>query len=417
METKIMEAKRVLFITYDGLTDQLGQSQILPYIKGLSKMGYEFTILSCEKPEKFLELGNLIQSLCDEDVINWINVPFTNKFPIISKIHDRWQLKHKAIELQKKIRFDMTHCRSYVSAEIGLYLKRKHDVKFLFDMRGLWADEKVDGGTWNLANLLFRYVYKSYKKKEKDFLEQADYTISLTYAAENEIKSWKHIKNNPVKMQVIPCCVDTNVFSSQAQHFESRRIELSHQLKICEEDFVVGYVGSIGTWYMLDEMLDFFKRLLFEKPFAKFLVVTGDLHTLIKEKAVQKGIDLNSIIIRKAQRQQVPYYISLMNFSLFFIRPTYSKMGSSPTKLAEIIALGVPVVTNAGVGDVDKIVLNNNLGIVIKDFNASSYDVAVNNILKISFNPELIKSVAIDKFDISVALNKYGKVYKEILNN
>ena len=71
-----MAAKKILFITYDGLTDQLGQSQILPYIKGLSKMGYQFTILSCEKPDKLLELGTLIQGLCDEDGIGWISVPF-----------------------------------------------------------------------------------------------------------------------------------------------------------------------------------------------------------------------------------------------------------------------------------------------------------------------------------------------------
>lgn len=411
-----MAAKKILFITYDGLTDQLGQSQVLPYIKGLSKMGYQFTILSCEKPNKLLELGSLIQGLCDEDGIKWVSVPFTNKFPIISKINDRWQLKNRAIGLQKKIGFDMTHCRSYVSAEIGLYLKRKYSVRFLFDMRGLWADEKVDGGNWNQNNPIFRYVYKSYKKKEKQFLEKADYSISLTYAAEKEIKSWKHITNNPVKMEVIPCCVDTNLFSTEEEHFDNQRMEISEQLEIKEGDFIVGYIGSIGTWYMLNEMLDFFNRLLVKRPSAKFLIVTGDLNSHIRQKAAQKGIDLKLLLIRKAQRKQVPYYISLMNFSLFFIRPTYSKISSSPTKLAEIIALGVPVVTNAGVGDVDEIVLNNKLGIVISDFDTSSYDRAIENILQHSFDGQYIRTVAIEKFDISVALRKYREVYKEILN-
>ena len=410
-----MQAKKILFITYDGLTDQLGQSQILPYIKGLSKMGYQFTILSCEKLEKVAELGNFIQELCDEDHIRWVSVPYTNKYPVISKVNDRRNLKRKAIELQKDIGFDMTHCRSYVSAEIGLYLKRKYAVKFLFDMRGLWADEKVDGGNWNLANPVFKYVYKFYKKKEKDFLEQADFTVSLTYAAEKEIKSWKHIANNPVKMQVIPCCVDTNLFSTEGENFQRERLALSQELNLSEKDFVVGYIGSIGTWYMLDEMLDFFKRLMQKKPAAKFLVVTGDLHDSIKEKVKQKDIALNSVIIRKASRKQVPAYISFMNVSLFFIRPTYSKISSSPTKLAEIIALGVPVVTNSGVGDVDEIVLKNNLGAIIENFNSVSYDAAIDNILQHEYNSQTVKSVAIEKFDISVALKKYGEVYKEIL--
>ena len=410
-----MGPKKILYITYDGLTDQLGQSQILPYVKGLSKRGYQFTILSCEKPDKYAQLGNLIQSLCDEDEITWVSVPFTCKIPIVSKMNDRWRLKQKAIRLQKKTGFDMTHCRSYVSAEIGLYLKKKFDVKFLFDMRGLWADEKVDGGNWNQLNPLFKFIYKTYKKKEKNFLEQADYTISLTQAAKNEIYSWQHIDNNPVKMQVIPCCVDTVLFSTEVENFKNSREELAVDLGIKENDFVVGYLGSIGTWYMLDEMLDFYQRLLVQKPEAKFLIVTGDLHSFIIEKATAKGVDLKALIIRKAQRKEVPLFISLMSFSLFFIRPTYSKISSSPTKLAELMALGVPVVTNRGVGDVDEIVLKNNVGVVINEFNTKSYDATIIDIMENFFSAASIKAYAKKEFDLEVALKKYGEVYGEIL--
>ena len=46
--------KKILFISYDGMTDVLGQSQVIPYLAGLTKMGYTFTILSCDKPDKYL---------------------------------------------------------------------------------------------------------------------------------------------------------------------------------------------------------------------------------------------------------------------------------------------------------------------------------------------------------------------------
>ena len=46
-------ATQVLYISYDGMTDSLGQSQVIPYLKGLSKKGYQFTIISCEKKENF----------------------------------------------------------------------------------------------------------------------------------------------------------------------------------------------------------------------------------------------------------------------------------------------------------------------------------------------------------------------------
>ena len=43
---------RALYISYDGMTDPLGRSQVLPYLQGLSERGHEITLLSCEKPAR-----------------------------------------------------------------------------------------------------------------------------------------------------------------------------------------------------------------------------------------------------------------------------------------------------------------------------------------------------------------------------
>ena len=37
--------KKILYITYDGLLDPLGKSQILPYILGLQERGFELRIV------------------------------------------------------------------------------------------------------------------------------------------------------------------------------------------------------------------------------------------------------------------------------------------------------------------------------------------------------------------------------------
>ena len=44
-----MNGARVIYISYDGMSDQLGQSQVLPYIEGLSKFGHTFELISFEK--------------------------------------------------------------------------------------------------------------------------------------------------------------------------------------------------------------------------------------------------------------------------------------------------------------------------------------------------------------------------------
>src|SRR5882757_6303036 len=151
-------SKNILYITYDGLTDSLGQSQVLPYLKGLSKHGYKFTILSFEKKDKYKRDREYIEQLTSESGIRWVPLPFTSKPPLLSKFYDAVRMKQKAIQLQKQFHFGMVHCRSYISADAGLMLKKKFGVKFFFDMRGFWADEKKDG-TWDVSKPLFKRVY------------------------------------------------------------------------------------------------------------------------------------------------------------------------------------------------------------------------------------------------------------------
>src|SRR4030095_1911527 len=106
----------------------------------------------------------------------------------------------------------MVHCRSYVAADVGLQLKKKYGTKFFFDMRGFWADEKKDGGSWNTANPFYEKVYSYYKKKEAEYLQNADYIISLTEAGRKEMLQWSYYNPN-VPLQVIPCCADLDLFS------------------------------------------------------------------------------------------------------------------------------------------------------------------------------------------------------------
>src|SRR6266542_3752001 len=118
--------KKILYITYDGLTDPLGQSQILPYITGLASYGYKFTILSFEKKERFRKGRQLIESLTKESNINWVPLFFTSQPPLFSKFYDAMHMRYVAFRLQKKEAFDMVHCRSYVAADVGLQLKKKY---------------------------------------------------------------------------------------------------------------------------------------------------------------------------------------------------------------------------------------------------------------------------------------------------
>lgn len=405
-------SKKVLYITYDGLTDPLGQAQVLPYLKGLSNYGYEFTILSFEKKERFIKGRQLVEKLVKESNIQWVPLSFTTRPPLLSKFYDAVKMKTTAYKLQRKHGFEMVHCRSYVAADAGLQLKKKFGVKFIFDMRGFWPDEKKDG-SWNVSNPLFKRVYQYYKRKESQYLQYADYIISLTHAGKSEMMNWATYNKN-VPVQVIPCCADMDLFSlTNSEEKKSSRA----QMQIRNGELLISYLGSIGTWYMLDEMLLFFKKLKVKYPGAKFLFVTHSPRSVIDNKIEALQLSKEDFIIREASRSEVPSLIKASDINISFIKPVYSKISSSPTKLGEVLSMGIPVISNSGVGDVKSVIEASQAGYVIDSFNEKEFEEAVEAIpglLKKS--PGDIRNAVKNIFSLERGIDLYLSCYRQVLS-
>ncbi len=404
----------VLYLSYDGMTDPLGQSQVLPYLAGLTKAGYSITLVSFEKKEKFEATGQTVGEQIKALGIDWQPLSYTPKPPVLSTLWDIYRLWKKAEELHKQKNFKIVHCRSYITSLVGEFLKKKYGIKFIFDMRAFFADERVDGGLWDRRSPIFNRVYLYFKKKEQDFLENANHTISLTEAGKEIIHSWKHLKNQPVPVKVIPCCADLEHFS-RTNINQNELSKYRTELGISENDFVVSYLGSVGTWYLPDEMLCFFKRLLLKKPDAKFLFITGDNPSEILGRAEKLNIPKDKFIIRKASRKEVPYFILLSKFSLFFIQPLFSKKGSSPTKHGEILGMGIPVVCNSGVGDVDRIVRDTQSGLLVEKFDDAEYDKIISQIDSLlQTTPEKLRAAAEKYYSLEEGVKKYLAVYNRL---
>ena len=404
---------KVLYISYDGMTDPLGQSQVIPYLQGLSKLGYAFTLVSFEKAERFEKNRRAISALLKEGNIDWQPLPYTKKPPVISTLWDVWKMKQTCQKLYAQRHFQIIHCRSYISAIVGLQMQKEWGVKFVFDMRGFYADERVEGGIWNLSNPVFKQVYKFFKKKEQQFFSEADYSVCLTQKGADIIHTWKTIKNQPVPIQVIPCCADLELFSEKSID-PGLLEELRKRFGLNGNEFVLSYLGSIGTWYMLDEMLDFFKRLLLQRPNAKFLFITAEPAAQILDKAKALQIPADSFIITPAPHKQVPTYLALSNCSIFFIKPVFSKSASSPTKQGEIMGMGLPHICNAGVGDVDSII-DEKSGVMIKTLSSVEYDKAILAVLNTTYDNTYIRSKAIEVYSLSNGVLNYQKVYRQIV--
>lgn len=403
----------VLFISYNGMTDPLGQSQVLPYLVGLSKRGYRFTLLSCEKPDAFAKNKAVIERICADAGIHWEPQPYTKRPPVLSTFWDAERLFRRAAALHRERNFSHIHCRSYISSLVGLRLKKKFGLRFIFDMRGFWADERVDGGLWNLKNPLYRVVYQYFKRKEKQFLTEAAHIISLTHAGRDEIHAWS-LPGQPLPIEVIPCCADLDHFSRKNAD-PTVVAALRERFGFRENDLVLSYLGSVGTWYMLPEMLRFFKKTLEKHLSARMLFVTHDAPAPILEAAAALGLPAERITVAPASRAEVPAFLALSHVGLFFIKPAFSKKASSPTKQGEIMAMGIPLVCNDFVGDTGHVVRKYACGEVLQDFSDASLERAaagLDDLLRIV--PEKIRAGALDFYALGTGVERYASVYARI---
>lgn len=404
---------KVLYISYDGMTDPLGQSQVLPYLIGLSKEGYDITIVSAEKKDNYKTNVAAIKHLLSQNGISWHKVFYTKKPPIISTLFDLFKISKLIKKIDKTLQFDLIHCRSYLAALLGLRLKNRGKAKLIFDMRGFWPDERVDGKIWDKGNIIHKRIYSYFKTKEKQFIKSADSIVVLTHKAKQIIEDWSLTNGTPIS--VIPCSVDLDHFRLKSTYGQSYRSSLD----ISGDELVMTYVGSLGTWYMLDEMLSFFKVLLASKADSIFLFLTKDNPQIVLENLSKFDIDSSRVRIRGMNREELPKAMAISDFSIFFILPTFSKQASSPTKQGELLSMGIPVIANGNVGDsdyyFDKYPV---IGQAISSFNDSAYQSAIDNIESLTNSDEnQIREVASANFDLQDAVKTYKGIYEKLLDN
>ena len=133
--------QEILFISYDGLLDPLGRSQILPYLFGLSDKGFKINILSFEKLNNNYEEIILLKKQLNNHNINWYKLNFIKgKFQGIIRII-KGAILVRYICNKRKI--SLIHLRAILPAIIYCFsFCRK---KFIYDVRsfaGQWVDTK-----------------------------------------------------------------------------------------------------------------------------------------------------------------------------------------------------------------------------------------------------------------------------------
>ena len=390
----------ILYISYDGMLEPLGQSQVLAYLAKLAP-GRRIHLISYEKSSDWADRERR-RTVADQIAaagIAWHPLRYHKSPTAPATAYDVAAGTAKAIALTLRHRLTIIHARSYVAALVALGVERVTGAKFLFDMRGLWADERVDGGLWPKAGRLYRMA----KTLERRVLLAADHVVTLTHASEAEIRSFDYLAERTPPISVIPTCADLDRFAIQGPPQR--------------QPFVLGYVGTVGTWYLLDDMLRFFAHLVAVRADSRLSIVNRNEQPQIAERIRHHAIDPAAVEMRGAEHRDVPGLVARMSAGMALITPAYSKIASAPTKLAEYLGCGVPCLGTAGVGDMASILEGERVGVALRGSSDEELRGGVERLLELTGDPSLqgrCRCTAEKLFALDAGVTAYAAIYAQL---
>jgi glycosyltransferase involved in cell wall biosynthesis len=407
-----------LYLCYFWLDTPLVQTQVLPYLREIAKGGVKVHLLTFEREKLSAEQIEINRQQLADDGITWSFLTYHKRFSVPATFYDVLCGAFFAWKLARKEKIDVFHGRVHIPTMMGWIANKflRNKPKLLFDIRGFFPEEYVDAGIWKADSI----VYKAVKYCEKLLLRDSDGFVVLTEKAREilfpESKETGFDKlGRPV--EVIPCCVDLQKF---AVVNEDLRNEMRRKLNI-ENRFVIVYVGSFGGFYMADEVAEFYATAKQQNPNTFALILTQTPKEMIQPLLESKGYTDKDFFIRKVSPKEVPAYLSPADVAISFIKPCYSKLSSSPTKNAEYLACGLPIIANSGVGDVKEHTLSDNVGVIIENFNEEEYSKAMQNVIELTkFNDlsERCRKSAKERYNlVSVGGVKYRQIYKKLTSN
>src|SRR5713226_3933529 len=148
---------RVLYITYDGLLEPLGQSQVLGYLKRLAA-DHEIWLLSFEKNSDWKNERVRLRTIdaTERAGIHWRALHYHDSPTTVATLYDIIVGTIVGAFYVVRYRLSLVHARSDVPSIIALALKGFFRTRFIFDTRGFWADERVDAGVWKQDSRVYR---------------------------------------------------------------------------------------------------------------------------------------------------------------------------------------------------------------------------------------------------------------------
>jgi glycosyltransferase involved in cell wall biosynthesis len=364
----------VLYLVYWGALEPLGRALVLPSVRRLSGMGVRITLVTFDKPADLAhasEVERVGDSLRDADV-RWLPLRYHKRPKVPATVFDLSHGIARGLLERIKERPDVIHGRTFIGGLTGLAIARLTGGRLIYHNEGFYPDEQVDAGFWREGS----FPHRTALRLERRLYTRADAIFSTSAAGKAIIESIDAVQAKGTPVVVVPSSVDLGHFSSrhEAERDDSLRLV---------------YVGSVGGRYLVDRIGQFASVARQERPGTRLGVLTAADPDLVRATIATSDLPEEAWSSRFVPYAELPEELAQQDAGLCFHSHGLSAPGGSSTKIGEYWAMGLPVVSTTGLGDVDEIIRREQVGVVVRRHNDDAYREAVSELLDLLDDPDL----------------------------
>lgn len=392
-----------LYLTRNGLLEPLGQSQVFAYLRGLA-WDYSITLVTYEKGEDWADRAAVERARADCAAfgITWLPQRFRRRPRIVAPALSMLAMVRLLRSEVKRRDIRLIHARSYIPAAVALLVGRVTGVPFIFDMRALWPEELITAGRLRRGSLVHRAITAA----ECACLKRSAAVVSLTEAAVEHLNAAYPEALAGQRVVVIPTCADLDRFTP------------------ADVPPLAPVHSCIGTllsgWFCIDWLRAWIETVAARDPVARFEILTREDPEAIRAAIDPTGQFAERLSISARQPSQMPEAVKGHTASvMFYAGGATSELGRSPTRMAEILGSGLPVVANYGVGDVAKIVSENRVGVLVQGNTPEQMAEAYAALQELMQDRELAqrcRATAEAIFSLTAGTERYRALYQSILD-
>lgn len=404
--------RRILWITFDGLLQPLGHSQIVRVATALARAGHGYDLASLERSSDLARrdrVEELRAHLADHG-IRWHHARFEEGGGGRAIAVNCARLLAIASEAIGRHRHALVHARAIHGGLIARALRARHGTPYLFDARSYWVDEQVEEG----RRFRGRAAYLTAKRVERAIFERAAGIVTLTELQADDVRTGALGRAGERPIMCIPTCADYHEFHPCAPG-APRPPELA---EVPDAARIFGIVGALNRSYYAEETIDVARRVLARDPRFRLVVLSAQIEEY-RSLLAARGIDRSRAHVLTVPHGAMPAVVPHLEWGALLLRTNFAKRASVPTKLAEFFAAGVRPLHHGCNEEVAGWVARAGSGLVLDDVAEASRERAASAIVREPASRAVLEAARArtePHFSLESGVTRYDRIVRSVLD-